>query len=289
MSSFSIDSYDTTDINVVNSNQVNIITLIASSNLQLPYIMEDPNFLKLNGVDGQIIVAEGPSLYVYRNGFWEFIKGNVPPSKKRKINFTNSTTKDLDLYLTVGNGGPGPTKIQTLTANGGKYNWFIPLTYDWSGNFTAMPKGANWVPGGTIAEFGFNQLYDTFPKLRDTFDISIVPPGIGNECNWGPREDAVSISQASGYSVQQSYGYNVGIKITPPSQTYPPSLLPPGQTVFINNSAVKDQTQAIQCQAITYPNDCDVPKQQTIDATAHVTGDYQIEFIEPVVQIPSNP
>jgi hypothetical protein len=195
----------------------------------------------------------------------------------RTITFNNMTTStNLDLYLTVGGSHPQPiTGIATLTAGGAPYVWPISNTgYNWNGNFTTMPAGVpppQYNAGPTIAEFGLNQVWKgSTPEMRDTFDISTVPAGIGTDLNNGPRSAVVAKSQAAGFSVQQSYNYNVGIQIIPPN------LGPLGtQTVSCTD------TDGDCAQSIGYPNDTAFPKQQTGGAT----GNYIVNFIDPVVSL----
>lgn len=200
----------------------------------------------------------------------------VPTGRTITIqNQTSATT--LDIYLTQGFPTPiAPTIISGATglAPSGSLIWDIPITQGWNGNFAAMPHGSPIVSGVTLAEFGLNQLWSgATPPLRDTFDISTVPPGIGNQANNGPRATVVQLSRNSGYSVQQSYGYNVGISIVPPVGSLPT------QTV---TCVAPDGNSA---EAITFPNDTATPKQQTGQAL----GDYTLNFLDPVIPTPSNP
>ena len=107
--------------------------------------------------------------------------------------------------------------------------------------------------------------------MRDTFDISNVPPGIGSGVNDGPRSAAVAASQAAGFSVQQSYNYNVGVQIVPPNLGVLPT-----QTVTVT------QTDGDSPDSIGFPNDTAFPKQQTGEAQ----GNYLVSFLDPVVSLP---
>ena len=201
-----------------------------------------------------------------------------PITPSRTITFNNTTSATpLDLYLTVGGGNPQPiTGIALGMAVGGSHIYPISNTgYNWSGNFTAMPAGIpppQYNAGPTIAEFGLNQVWSgAIPPLRDTFDISTVPAGIGSTLNNGPRSAVVAKSQAAKFSVQQSYNYNFGVSITPPTSV----VLP--QTVMVTCI----DTNGDCAQSIGYPNDTALPKQQTTDAT----GNYIVDFIDPVVSL----
>jgi hypothetical protein len=159
--------------------------------------------------------------------------------------------------------------------------WSIPVIQGWNGNFTAFPTGTPSLAGGTIAEFGLNQLWSGFvPALRDTFDISTVPPGIGTLCNDGPHgfppntNNCVYFSQQSGFGTQQSYGYNIGIQIIPPSTG---SLVsqPVACVGVLGNST----------NSIGFPNDTAYPKQQTIECLSAPAGNYVVNFLDPVVSL----
>lgn len=203
--------------------------------------------------------------------------GATPPPipSGRKIIFTNNSSQGLDLYLTVGGTNPKPiAQISSISSGGGSFMWDIPdNVYGWSGNFTTMPSGIpppQYNAGPTIAEFGLNQYWHgATPPLRDTFDISTVPPGIGTGVNDGPRSAAVSASRSAGFSVQQSYNYNVGVQIVPPSGTLTI------QTVTCTT------TNGDCAESIGFPNDTAFPKQQTGDAS----GDYSVIFLDPVVTL----
>lgn len=198
----------------------------------------------------------------------------------RTITFNNNTTAtNLDLYLTVGGDHPEPlTKITTINYGGPAFVWDIPEEYNWNGNFTTMPAGVSppqYNAGPTIAEFGLNQVWaGATPDLRDTIDISTVPAGIGTGLNNGPRSAVVAASRKAGFSVQQSYNYNVGVQIVPPVGG--PIVLPQAVTVTCT------ETNGDSADSIGYPNDTAVPKQQTRDAI----GNYIVNFLDPVVTVP---
>jgi len=208
----------------------------------------------------------------------------------RTITHTNLTGINLDLYITIGGLNPQPvTKITTL-APGASYIFNIPdydnngnpSGYNWNGNFNVLKSGDS-VPlhnaGPTLAEFGTNQIWNNvqYAPLRDTIDISTVPAGIGNLlCNNGQkcRDTAVKLSQSTGlYTLQQSYNYNVGVEIIPPSGT----ALPSGnlQTVKCTN------TKGYPSDAIGYPLDTGLPKQQTGSSS----GNYIVNWINPIVSL----
>ncbi len=194
----------------------------------------------------------------------------------RTITFNNNTSAtNLDLYLTEGGSNPKPlTKIATIAFGNNPFVFPIPNIHNWSGNFTCLPAGAE-VPkfnaGPTLAEFGLNQVWSGFtPEIRDTFDISTVPAGIGTNANNGPRSLVVQLSREAGFSIQQSFNYNVGVQIVPAAGVLPT------QTVTCN------VTDGDSPDAIGFPNDTAFPKQQTGSAT----GNYTVNFLDPVVTVP---
>jgi len=210
----------------------------------------------------------------------------TPITQNRTITHYNQSGQIIDLYLTLGNNGSTIQKIATIT-NGNNYIFNIPNNvYNWQGNFNVLPTGdkcPNNNAGPTLAEFGLNQIWaGSKPPLRDTFDISTVPAGIGNLlCNNGQdcRNQAVEISQATGlYTLQQSYNYNFGCKIVPPNGTLIP---PPGnlQTVSCTN------TLGYPSDAIGYPLDTACPKQQTGSAMPNIAGNYVVCWTGPVVSL----
>lgn len=201
-------------------------------------------------------------------------------------NMTSSTT--LDIYLTEGYPNESSAAIisgGSAVAPSSSVVWNIPTTSGWSGNFTAFPTGSPSLPGATLAEFGLNQLWSGFvPPLRDTFDISTVPPGIGTLCNNGPHgfpppfppnppgenPNCVYYSLQSGFSTQQSYGYNIGIQIIPPAGSLPSSTI------------TCTEQNGDSAESIGFPLDTAYPKQQTIE----LTGNYIVNFLDPVVSLP---
>nr|QBK87580.1 MAG: hypothetical protein LCMAC201_04930 [Marseillevirus LCMAC201] len=194
----------------------------------------------------------------------------------RTVTFNNNTAStNLDLYLTVGGSNPLPIALVTTINASASHVWDIPDTpYNWNGNFTTMPAGSavpKFNAGPTIAEFGFNQVWHGFvPELRDTFDISTVPAGIGTNANNGPRSLVVSLSRAAGFSVQQSFNYNVGVSIVPPAG------------VLSTETVTCNVTNGDSAGSIGFPNDTAFPKQQTGGAL----GNYIVNFIDPVVTVP---
>lgn len=188
----------------------------------------------------------------------------------RTITFQNQSSVSLDLYLTVGYPtASGPTLLTTITTTSGPYVWTIPQVYGWNGNFAAYVSGTGPFQGATLAEFGLNQIWTgSSPLFRDTFDISTVPPGIGSSFPNGPRSSCVALSQQNGFSVQQSYGYNVGIQIVPSNSGSLPS-----QTVTCNTS------NGDSVGSVTYPNDTAFPKQQTVQCLNNAS--YTVNFLNP--------
>lgn len=192
-------------------------------------------------------------------------------------NMTSATT--LDIYVTEGYpNAKAPTIIpggSAVAPGGAPVMWQIPTTPGWNGNFTAFPTGSQVMSGSTLAEFGFNQLWSgATPPLRETFDISTVPPGIGTRCSNGPRSLCVELSRKNGFTNQQSYGYNVGVRITPPT-----SMVLSSQTVTCT------EADGDCAQSIGYPNDTAFPKQQTIDYVS--AQGYSVDFLDPVRSLTS--
>jgi len=226
--------------------------------------------------------------FLLSNIFTQLAAGTPTPALPtgRSILFQNLTASTtLDIYITEGYPMSSPATIITggaAVAPGGNVIWPIPVIQGWNGNFTAFPSGSLSVPGATIAEFGLNQLWSGFtPPLRDTFDISTVPPGIGTLVNNGPHgfppntNNAVYFSRQSGFSNQQSYGYNIGIQIVPPSTGSLPSQI-----------VTCTQTDGLSTGSIGYPNDTAFPKQQTIECLPAPQGNYTVNLLDPVVSIP---
>jgi len=203
----------------------------------------------------------------------------VPPSG-RTITFTNNSTTDgITIYLTVGTPTPvGATLVSTLDQTD-VFVWDIPEVVNWSGNFSFWETGKGPAPGSTLVELGLNQKWKGIEDLRDTFDISTVPPGLGDLFQNGPRADAVAYSASQGFTTQQSRGYSVGIElIPPPAPTNPPISLPT-YTVYVNTA---DGNAPLPQNAITYPNDtandpnnpAGIHKQQT----GYAQGNYSINI-----------
>ena len=201
----------------------------------------------------------------------------VPPIPAgRQIVFSNNTAASpLDLYVTVGGAYAAPLQRLTTLAVGATYGFPISATYNWDGNFNVLPAGANpptYNAGPSLFEIGVNQIWSgATPVLRDTFDISNVPPGIGTGVNNGPRALAVQLSQAAGFSVQQSYAYNCGIEV-----------IPPVGATLMTQTVTATSSNGNSANSIGYPNDTAYPKQQTGDAV----GSYLVRFRDPVVSLP---
>lgn len=245
------------------------------------------SFTALNDIQEQA-KSNNYQNFLVSNLYAQLALGTGPPALPtgRSILFQNHTSSTtLDIYVTEGYPTATPATIITggaAVAPGGSASWSIPVIQGWNGNFTAFPSGSASVPGATIAEFGLNQLWSgATPPLRDTFDISTVPPGIGNLVNNGPHgfppqtNNAVYISRQSGFSTQQSYGYNIGIQIVPPSTGSLPSQI-----------VTCTQPDGLSTGSIGYPNDTAFPKQQTIECLPAPAGNYTVNFLDPVVAIP---
>jgi hypothetical protein len=195
----------------------------------------------------------------------------------RTVTFTNQSSVPVNLMITYGSPAPGGPNLLTTLDTTGTYSsfvWDIPTTLngDYTFNVWAIPMPKQYTPaynGYTQVEFGFNQTYPDPSNLRDTFDISTVPPGIGSLYNNGPRNSTVVYSASQGYSTQQSHGYNAGFQIVPPANTLPTQTVTCAQ--LDGNSA----------EAVTFPNDTAYPKQQTIMGT----GSYTVYIQNPVVTV----
>lgn len=200
----------------------------------------------------------------------------------RTITFNNMTSSTvLDFYLTIGYPQATPAAIipggSAVAPGAPGVLWTIPAIQGWSGNFSAFPTGTGPFQSGTLVEFGLNQLWSgATPPLRDVCDISNVPAGIGTLCNLGPHigppanNNCQYFSLQSGFSNQQSLGYNIGARITPT----PGSLQ--SQTVTATS------TNGDSPESIGFPNDTAYPKQQTIE----LTGNFIVDFLDPVVPFP---
>lgn len=190
----------------------------------------------------------------------------------RTVTFNNMTSIIIQIYVTEGYpNAKGPTLIPGggSVAPGGSVVWPIPTTPGWNGNFRFGYLGSQINAGVTLAEFGFNQLWSgATPPLRETFDISTVPPGIGNECNDGPHETCVQFSQQSGFNELQSTGYNIGVRITPPV-----SVTLPSQVVTCT------EPSGDCLESVGFPNDTAFPKQQTIDYMPAMN--YIVDILDP--------
>lgn len=235
------------------------------------------NGLQFHNIQQQVTLSNHQN-FILNNTIAQLTAGNPLPmfGAGRTVTFNNNTSSTtLDIYVTEGYpSASGPTIIpggSSVASGAPGVVWSIPTTAGWSGNFTFYPSGLSPVVGGTLAEFGFNQLWSgAVPPLRDTFDISTVPPGIGTQCNDGPHSACSAISLTSGFSSQQSKGFNVGVEIIPPAGSLP------AQTVICT------QVNGNSPNSIGYPNDTAFPKQQTIE----LTGNYIVNLLDPVVTIP---
>ena len=203
-----------------------------------------------------------------------------PIAQNRTITFNNTTTStDLDLHLQIGGTNPQAlTGVATMTVGGAPFVYPISNTkYNVPLTFTAMPAGVPPPPfngGPTLVEFGVNQVWKGFtPEMRDTFDISTNPPGLGACCRDGPRSAAVAASRASGFTGQRALSYNFGVQMVPPVGG--PIILPQAVTVICTDA------DGDCAQSVGFPNDTALPKQQTRDAT----GSYVVNFLDPVVSL----
>ena len=196
-----------------------------------------------------------------------------PPPPGRTITFQNNTlATPLAVYFTKGAPDPvAPTIIATLNPTQ-QHVWPIPDTWNFSCNFYAWTVGyTGCLNGATLIEPGFNQTWPDPTALRDTWDISTVPPGIGSQYPDGPRDAAVALSFSRGYTVHQSRGYNFGMTITYSGTAIDPMTEP---VVPVTANIITGDCP----QSIGYPNDTAYPKQQT----AFADGAYIVSFIDPV-------
>ncbi len=214
-----------------------------------------------------------------------------PPVNARKVTLNNNTGVSYELW-TANNQNSVTTKLATLSS--ATSNTFIfnipdvdtlpPPNNFWSGNFALLPIGsaATDFNGISLAEMAFNVPTvikvppPTHTEYRDIFDISNVPPGIGSGCNNGPRSLCVDLSCKAGYKQQQAFGFNVGVKIVPPSS----SILP------VSVSVTGVSPNGSSPQTIGYPNDTAYPKQQTILNVA--PGNYTVNFTGPLPAWPGS-
>lgn len=228
------------------------------------------------------------------------IDSNTPPMETgRTITHKNETSILLDLYITIGGANPqGITLLTTLQPKGQIGDSYVfnildydnstppnPIGYNAQYNFNVLKSGdpiPQYNAGPTLAEFGTNQIWSgAIPELRDTFDISCVPAGIGNLlCNNGQtcRDKAVKLSVQSGYTQQQAYNYNVGCQIIPPTGT----SIPSGN---LSSVSITNSTAPYSSQAITYPLDTAIPKQQTGSAMVGIAGNYVVNWTNPIVSL----
>jgi hypothetical protein len=193
---------------------------------------------------------------------------SLPPPTAANVIFTNTSNTTLDIYYTAGAPVPAaPTVIATLVKTVGTFTWPIPTVHNVSGNFFAVPTGKPAIRGATLFEFGFNQVYPGDAVLRNTYDISTVPP-IAPEPT-STRAECVSASLLAGFSDAQSHGYNFGISLVPPVSV---------EVGFLSTPVSVAVTSGVSAGAIGFPLDTAYPKQQTI----HTVGDYALAFTNPV-------
>lgn len=195
----------------------------------------------------------------------------ITPTTGRTVTFINNSTMSTSatIYLTVGAPNPEPPTLIATLPIGGTYSWAIPGVLNWSGNFQFWKVGSGPAPGASLIELGTDQQWKGIVGLRDTFDISNVPPAIPPDLNNGPRSACVAYAAAQGFSTQQSRGYSCGLTLIPPAQD-PDQPIMPRQTVT-SNVATGDSAESIG-----YPNDTAYPKQQTIEAT----GNYIVQIVD---------
>lgn len=235
-----------------------------------------PSTSREHGTDIQVVVKDYTALAAQVQELTNTIIGGHTIASApvgRKITFTNNTASTtLVLYLTEGYPSPsGPAPIATIAPTA-SHEWHIPSVNGWNGNFRAFPVGQTLVAGSTQFEIGVNQFVSGQTLLRDTFNISTVPPGLGTKAANGPRSYAVSVSLAAGYSQQQAYGYNVGMRVTPPASPPSPPIILPTQQVACTS------TNGDCGGSVGFPNDTAFPKQQT----GYAFGNYLVELLDPV-------
>lgn len=243
-----------------------------------PQLARTSNAVQGHSTDIQTQVRLNAAMASHVSALTNYVASGTPvptPAAGRTITFSNSTSANLDLYVTEGYPSPaGPTFLTTLAATTGSYIWNIPQVLGWNGNFQVAKSGVAPQPGATLAEFGLNQLWPGLGCLRESFDLSTVPPGLGTQLADGPHSACQQLSFSAGYSLQQSRGYNVGMSLVPP-------VLPPQPC-----SPTTLPTQTVTCVSIDgyspgsvgFPNDTAFPKQQT----GYAQGNYSVVLLEPV-------
>jgi len=180
----------------VTSNSTQITGPVAFFNADLQEQLSAPANSGTPSVEGNynMIVSLINSLSSYG------LLQQTAPVEGRTVTFVNNSGSDLDLYLTVGAPVPsGPDIIETI-ANGESYEWEIPTTHGWNGNFDTQLDGSPYVVGRTLFELGV---------------ISTVPPTIPvPDCNNGPRDQCVAASYAPITTIGTGYVVATGISTT---------------------------------------------------------------------------
>ena len=194
--------------------------------------------------------------------------------------------ENVDLYVMYEGNNPQPPKfITTLNYHVGvalripdydlNHN---PIGYNAKFKYFILKHGQKMpktYEGITFVEFNTNQIYlGLDPNLRDTFNISCIPAGIGVNnilCDNGQccRNKALELSREVGYTKQQSYSYNYGVTINPSAGTNIPS----GNLLSVSCLNPKGYPS----EAVGYPLDIGLPKQQTGNALTN----YEVIFSLP--------
>jgi hypothetical protein len=243
-----------------------------------PQLAQTSNTVQGHSTDIQSQVKLNAAMANHVSALTNYVASGTPvptPAPGRTVTFSNLTSVALDLYVTEGYPTPTPpTLLATLAATTGTYVWNIPEILGWSGNFQVAQSGTQPLPGATLAEFGFNQLWPGLGCLRDDLDLSTVPPGLGTQLVNGPHSACQQLSFSMGYSLQQSRGYNVGMQIVPP--TLPPQPCTP--TTLPTQTVTCVSIDGDSPDSIGFPNDTAFPKQQT----GYAQGNYSVNFLNPV-------
>lgn len=243
-----------------------------------PQLAQTSNTVQGHSTDIQSQVKLNAAMASHVSALTNYVASgtSVPtPATGRTLTFSNTTNTSLDLYVTEGYPTPIPaTLLATLVPVTGTYVWDVPEVLGWNGNFQVAKTGTLPQPGATLAEFGLNQLWPGLGCLRDTFDISTVPPGLGTQLANGPHSACQQLSFSAGYTLQQSRGYNVGVQIVPP--TLPPQPCTP--TTLPTQTVTCNSIDGDSPGSVGFPNDTAFPKQQT----GYAQGNYLVNLINPV-------
>lgn len=176
---------------------------------------------------------------------------NVPPGIPSSVANGPRNAAVAYSFATINNTGTNysvQTNLNTSTTGSGTGLKLNITSVNGSGNIT----------GYTISDFGIGyQIGDQFTVLA------------------GDNNSLFTIE----HTEQQSYGYNVGITIIPPTPPTGPSY-PPLQTApyWPPVTVTSNNLDGASADSIGYPNDTALPKQQT----TYSSGDYTVLFTLPL-------